>query len=161
MHRVVVETVEIELKRASQLLDHYGLDPKDANCWLVLSLNLARDFVRGFKAGPKPRKRASKSWFAVVGEVDILHAKRGMSLRKACQHLYKNTVLPSQWKYTRPDTLLTRYGEFKKRIQDSPGMSGLYGIWIKAMAQADESQMRDLIPEMVSIFEQAPTLQQK
>lgn len=41
--------MEEHLNKLGILLDHYNINKNDENCWLFLSLALARDYIEGFK----------------------------------------------------------------------------------------------------------------
>ena len=50
-----------KLKKLYGLLERYGIDPKDPNCWLYLSMRLAEELHKGFKVGTKDAGTTQKN----------------------------------------------------------------------------------------------------
>lgn len=93
----LVKTAD-EFQKLSQLLDHYGINGADENCWLTLSLNLAREYVTGFAPQKRPGRKSSE-WNMVVltylnWRVAELQSKNPrLSVMSACRQLVNDPIL--------------------------------------------------------------------
>ena len=99
------EVSDTKAERLVGLTQAYGIDLTDSNCWLLLCMRLANDYVRGFRVidekqriPGRPRKdKAALSTPAVAARV-----AQGTPVRKACHEIGIETG-------ENPGTIETRY----------------------------------------------------
>jgi hypothetical protein len=121
------------------LLERYGIDARDPNCWLYLSMRLAEELHEGFRVGlPKPRGRPRKTTdcFDLFKAVEIERSIDGCAVAEACRRLSK--AKHGKWRKQKPDSLETRYHEFKKSAADRAAAkpTGFHAFLIDAKTRA-------------------------
>lgn len=105
------------LERLAELYKHFGIQPKQEGADFQLLMKLAERHVPGFqiaKLNQRKRGRPAK-WKGEAGvrlyvDVQLLVQREGTSVLGACKHLVKQP----EYRNMSPETLHSRYQEFKK-----------------------------------------------
>jgi hypothetical protein len=97
------------------LLDHYGIDRKNKNCWIILSLCLGEEYVPGMRVESSPRSRPGRkrTWKAGMGfdllrDVEAVRKEKKLQIGDAIDHLRKSDP---KWARFTPQNLITRRRE--------------------------------------------------
>lgn len=118
------EVNEALSKKLIQLLKHYGIDQKNPNCWLHLTLLLAEDFIPGFRVADNASKRGRKlRWtpearWTLLEDVAEYQKKNRGTAKNACRQLLKPGAKYNQQGKKRTekmtDALYSQYSKAKR-----------------------------------------------
>jgi hypothetical protein len=102
------------------LLDHYRIDKTDPDCWFLLCLRLAVDFVPGMQIEDAPplKPGRKRTWQAGLGNDLMLAVQKeqaersGCSIKQTINYLRKHDP---RWHPYSPGNLVTRLREAKRK----------------------------------------------
>jgi|EndMetStandDraft_5_1072996.scaffolds.fasta_scaffold06061_5 hypothetical protein len=130
----------VKLRKLFGLLERYGIDPRDPNCWLYLSMRLAEELHEGFRVELKKKRgrpRRTADCFDLFKAVEIERRIDGCAVAEACRRLSK--AKHGKWRKKNPDSLEARYHEFKKGVADHAAAKpmGFHAFLIDAKTRAE------------------------
>jgi hypothetical protein len=115
----VRRTLILQFEKLGLLLDHYGIDRSDKDCWVKLAWHLAVDHVPGMQIVDQPSKskRRPPKWttpfgFELVWEVDKIRAEHRKGIKHAIGVAIKRNR--GRWGSVNADRLEPRYYEARK-----------------------------------------------
>ena len=122
------DSADIWQQRAKALVEHeFGIPSKAAatDWWSLLAYQLALQFAPGFSLRPIGKKKhgAPPKWTnerlaQLFADVEFLHKKTGMKVRRICVSLPQREGYRKRWGHYSGDNLRKAYARAKKRRQD-------------------------------------------